>query len=139
MLAIIAISAEDHDRILKSTPSAIAKYSARGKQYLVMIRPIEDGLILDGPTAVGLFVYVGAGEAQELVAVGYGALALDDARPHLASGFFSVVMPVSLQSLLLLQRLEHMERSSTYDSERRQPPSMHWASSRNKASRSFLQ
>ena len=27
--------------------AALAKYSARGKQYLVMIRPLEDGLILE--------------------------------------------------------------------------------------------
>lgn len=30
----------------KSAQSALAKYSARGKQYLVQVRPLEDGLVM---------------------------------------------------------------------------------------------
>lgn len=38
---LLSAALKETDRV------AIAKYSARGKQYLVMIRPLEDGLILE--------------------------------------------------------------------------------------------
>lgn len=54
----------------KTGRAAIAKYSARGKQYLVMVRPMEDGLLMEQllyPEEIRSFseVPLGEGEVKE--------------------------------------------------------------------------
>ncbi len=75
----------------KTGRAAIAKYASRGKQYLVMVRPMDDGLIMEQllyPQEIRAFSEVPCGEAEvkqqelELAVQLIEQAATDDFKPE---------------------------------------------------------